>query len=108
MFGVVSYSVSRRVREIGIRMAIGARRRDVRRQVVRQGLWMALAGAAAGLLATTLSSRLLESLLFGVRAGDVRVLATVTVAVLAAATAAAYLPARRASLLDPLQALRHE
>ncbi len=108
IFGVLSYAVSRRVREIGIRMALGARRRDVRRQVVRQGMTVALGGAAAGLVATILSSRLLESLLFGVEAGDVRVLAAVLLIVLAAAGIAAYLPARRASLLDPLHALRHE
>ena len=108
IFGVLSYAVSRRVREIGIRMALGARRRDVRRQVVRRGMGMALAGASVGLAATVLASRLLESLLFGVAAGDVRVLAAVLLSILAAAGVAAYLPARRASLLDPLRALRHE
>ncbi len=108
IFGVLSYAVSRRIREIGIRMALGARRQDIRRQVVGQGMRVAIVGAAIGLGATVLSSRLLESLLFGVSASDVRVLAAVLLVVLAAACAAAYLPARRASLLDPLKALRHE
>ena len=108
IFGVLSYAVSRQVREVGIRMALGARRLDVLSRVVRQGMTLALAGAGIGLVGTFLSSRLLENLLFGVTASDVRVLGAVVASVLAAAFVAAYLPARRASRLDPLKALRYE
>lgn len=108
VFGVLSYGVSRRTREIGIRMALGAQGHDVRRQVVRQGLAIALAGAAIGLVATFAAARLVESLLYGVGAGDPWIRLGVLAAVLLAAGLAAYLPARRASRLDPLRALRHE
>ena len=112
IFGVLSYSVSHRVREIGIRMAVGARGRDVRRQVVGQGLGMAVFGATLGLAATVaatvLGASYLDELLYGVAPRDAGVLATVVLTVLLSCALAAYLPARRASRLDPLVALRHE
>ncbi|MDA8017571.1 MAG: ABC transporter permease [Thermoanaerobaculia bacterium] len=108
IFGVLTYSVSHRVREIGIRMAVGARGSDVLRQVVGQGLALAMAGAAIGLATTLLAASYLETLLYGVAARDLGVLAVVLAVVFFASTCAAYLPARRASRLDPLTALRHE
>lgn len=108
LFGVLSYAVSCRVREMGIRQALGARRRDILGQVLGQGARVASAGIAAGLLGTFFASKLLRSLLYGVGTGDVRILAAVVLTVLAAALGAAYLPARRAAALDPLRALRHE
>jgi predicted permease len=108
IFGLLSHAVSLRVREIGIRMAVGARAADVRRQVVGEGLRMALLGAAVGLLATLAAGRFLDSLLYGVSATEPWVMAAVTVVAVASSAAAAYLPARRAARLDPLDALRYE
>ncbi|MEM7584196.1 MAG: ADOP family duplicated permease [Acidobacteriota bacterium] len=108
IFGVFTYRVSRRVREVGIRMALGARRRDVFRLIVGQGMMLTLIGIAIGLVGALWSSPLLESLLYGVQPRDLRVLAGVVAVVLLAAFAAAYLPARRASRFDPLVALRHD
>ena len=105
---MLSYAVSCRVREIGIRQALGAQRRDILGQVLGQGARVASAGVAAGLLGTFFASKLLESLVYGVGTGDVRILAAVVLTVLAASLGAAYLPARRAAALDPLRALRHE
>lgn len=108
IFGVLSYAVSRRTREIGIRMALGARRQDVLAQIVTRGLRVAGFGILVGLGGTFAARPLLDNLLFGVSAGNVGVLAMVVLVVTGAALAAAYLPARRASLLDPLKALRHD
>ena len=108
LYGVVSHSTRQRTREIGVRMALGARPRDISRLVFRESFALAAAGAAIGLAGAAASGRLLSSLLFGVRPGD-----PVTVAASAAALAlvglgAALAPARRASRLDPLVALRDE
>ncbi len=108
IFGVLSYAVSRRVREVGIRMALGARRGDVLRQILGYGITIAGVGVGLGLLATLWSSRLLENLLFGVAPHDIRVLGAVAAVIIAATLLASYLPARRAAGLDPLTALRHE
>ena len=108
MYGTISYVVSRRTREIGIRMALGAQAADVRRMVVRQGGRVALVGVAIGLVAALLSARWLESLLFEVRARDPLVFATVSVVMVAVALLASYLPARRASAVNPVEAIRVE
>jgi hypothetical protein len=108
IYGTISYVVSRRTREIGIRMALGARAADVRRMVVAQGGRVALVGVAIGLVAAVFSARSLESLLFEVQARDPIVFAAVAVAMLGVALFASYLPARRASAVDPVEAIRME
>ncbi|HVT57969.1 MAG TPA: ABC transporter permease [Thermoanaerobaculia bacterium] len=106
MYGVLAYSIGQRRREIGVRMAIGARPPDVIGLVVRQGMLPVLWGAAAGLAAGLAGARLIRSLLFGVGAADPAALAGATLLLLAVALAAAYVPARRAAALDPTSALR--
>jgi predicted permease len=108
IYGTISYVVSRRTREIGIRMALGARAADVRRMVVTQAGRIALIGVAVGLVAAVVSARSLESLLFQVQARDPLVFAAVAVVMLAVALLAGYLPARRASAVDPVEAIRVE
>jgi ABC-type antimicrobial peptide transport system permease subunit len=108
IYGVISYSVSQRTREIGIRMAIGAQHRDVSRMVVRHGLTLTAAGAAAGLAGALALSQLCKSQLFGVQPSDPVTLVTVLVVMGLVATAAAWLPARRAARVDPIIALRRE
>jgi macrolide transport system ATP-binding/permease protein len=106
LYGVMSYSVSQRTREIGIRMALGARRQDVRRMVVRQGVLLALGGIVAGLAAAFGLARLVTSLLFGVTGADPVTFALVPIVLLMVAFAASSLPAWRASRVDPVEALR--
>ncbi|HET7552124.1 MAG TPA: ABC transporter permease [Gemmatimonadaceae bacterium] len=108
IYGVIAYLVSQRRREIGVRMALGATARDVRGMVVRQGLVLAALGAGAGLVAALALSRLMASLLYGVGANDLTTFAAVLVALLGVAALASYLPARRASAIDPTEALREE
>lgn len=108
IFGLLRHAVSLRVREIGVRKALGARRADVRRQVVGEGVRLAAAGCVAGLAVVLAGGRLLESFLYGVDPGSPWVLAAVSAAVLFAAVAASWLPARRAARLEPAEALRHE
>ena len=108
IFGVLSYSVSQRFREIGIRMALGAQARDVLRLIVGHGMRLAAAGAVAGAVASLVITRWMSSLLFGVSATDPVTFTSAILVVTLAASLAAYLPARRALRVDPMVVLRHE
>jgi macrolide transport system ATP-binding/permease protein len=108
LYGTTSYSVARRTSEIGIRMALGARRGTVVWMVLRHVLMLAIVGMEFALPAALGTSRLIECLLFGVKPGDPWVLAAAVAILLSAAFAAAYIPARKASKTDPMAALRHE
>ena len=108
IFGVMSYSASQRTQEIGIRMALGAGRRDVLRLILGQGMKLALLGLGLGVVAALPLMRLMSSLLFSVSATDPVTFACVTILLLSAALAACYIPARRAMRVDPMAALRHE
>lgn len=108
LYGVVSYSVGQRTHEIGIRMALGAQRRDVLREVLGAGGRMALVGIALGLAAAFGLTRLMSAMLFGVSATDPITFAAVVLILLAVALAACWIPARRAMRVDPMVALRHE
>jgi putative ABC transport system permease protein len=108
VYGVVAFVVSRRTREVGIRMALGARAADVLRLVLRQGMAPVLIGLAAGLVASLALGRLSAGLLFGVPPHDPPTLAAAAAVLTAAALLACALPARRAARIDPAQALRDE
>jgi putative ABC transport system permease protein len=108
IYGVTSYAVSRRTREIGIRIALGADRSSVLTLMLRHGLTLALAGVALGTLAAAFASRLIESLLFGIRALDPLTFVSAAGLFTVVTLVASYLPARRAARVDPMVALRNE
>jgi len=108
IYGVISYSVSQRTREIGIRMALGAQRNTLTALFVRQGLLLTGIGIACGLVIAFVAMRLMSSLLFNVSPVDPITYAIITAGVLATAWLACYLPSRRAATVNPVSALRAE
>jgi predicted permease len=108
IFGIISYSVSQRTQEMAIRIALGARRRDVMQLVVGEGLRFTIAGLAVGIVAALLLGQLIASFLYGVHASDPLTFVSVSLLMLGVAVLAAFIPARRATRVDPMVALRRE
>lgn len=108
IYGVMSYSIAQRDREIGVRMALGAGRATIRNLFLRQGMLLAIIGVSIGVGAAFGLARFIASLLFGVTTGDPIVFLSVPLLLLSAALLAVWLPARRAMRIDPMQALRSE
>jgi putative ABC transport system permease protein len=108
LFGVISYSVSQRTHEIGLRVALGAQKGDVLRMILGQGIRLALFGVAVGLAAALGLARFLSSLLYGIKPTDLLTFIAVPLVLVAVALLACYIPARRAANVDPMVALRHE
>ncbi|HEY0321339.1 MAG TPA: ABC transporter permease [Pyrinomonadaceae bacterium] len=108
IFGIVSFNVSQRTREIGIRTALGAQRTDVLKLIIKQGMRLAVIGVVVGLLASVAVTRLLASLLYGISATDTVTFMGVALLIIIIALVASYIPARRATRVDPMTALRYE
>ena len=108
LYGVLAYAVGQRTREIGIRLALGAKRGEVLRMIMTQAGRLAISGVALGLGAALLASRVLRSQLFEIAPTDVFTYAVVGAGLLIVALVASWIPARRASRIDPLAALRHD
>jgi len=108
LYGVMSYMVVRRTNEIGIRMALGARRGDVLSMILKETLELVLAGTVIGVPVALMTTRLIANRLFGVSAGDPITIGGVVLLVYVVAALAGFLPAQRASRVDPLVALRYE
>jgi putative ABC transport system permease protein len=108
LYSVMAYIVSQRTREVGIRMALGADRRHVLKMITKQGMWLAGVGVVIGVLLALVLVRVVSSLLIGVSGYDVKIFVIVPVLLAAVALVACYLPARRATKVDPLKALRYE
>jgi len=108
IYGVLSYAVTQRTNEIGVRMALGATSGEILLSFGRRGLGLVLCGLAIGLVLAAIASRLLTTLLYGFRPDYIATVAAVSLILGAVATLACFVPARRASLIDPIIALRHE
>jgi ABC-type antimicrobial peptide transport system permease subunit len=108
LFGLMSYNVSRRTREIGIRMAMGARRQEVLGLVLRESMLLVTVGIGIGLAAALAAGRLVTSQLFGLEPTDIPTIATAIFVMVTVSAIAGYLPARRAARVDPMVALRYE
>jgi ABC-type antimicrobial peptide transport system permease subunit len=108
IYGVISYLVAQRTREMGIRLALGAQRHDLLKLVLGQGVRLTMIGVAAGLTLALALTRFLSSMLYGVSAADPITFTTIALLFAGLALTASYLPARRAMKVDPLTALRHE
>ena len=108
IYGVMSYAVTQRTQEIGIRIALGARTSDVLRLIVGRGMMLALIGIVVGLLASLALTRLMEGILFGVSPTDSQTFAVIALLLSGVALLACCIPARRATKVDPLVALRHQ
>jgi predicted permease len=108
LYGVISYSVGQRTREIGVRMALGAQRSSVYQLILKEAAWLSIVGVVGGVLSSLAATTLLRSLLFGVSRWDVGTFFSVTCLLLASALFSSYIPARRAASIDPTEALRSE
>jgi macrolide transport system ATP-binding/permease protein len=108
LYGVIAYSVSRRTREIGVRMALGAQRSSVYQLIMREAAWLTAVGIAGGLVCSVGVATLMRSLLFQTRSWDAGTLLTVAILLATSALVACYVPARRAAKVDPMEALRYE
>jgi putative ABC transport system permease protein len=108
VYGLIAYAVAQRTREIGIRVSLGARPAQVVHEILAQGLRLCLAGTTLGLVGAFFLARFLRSLLFGISASDGPTILVVVVTMTAVVVAATYLPAMRASRIDPMLALRQE
>jgi putative ABC transport system permease protein len=108
LYGMISFAVGQRRHEIGIRLALGARRRQVIAMVMRDASWLLVVGIAVGAIVSVITGRSAATLLFGLTPRDVPTLSAACLLLVAVAGVASYLPARSASRLDPLAALRHE
>jgi len=108
LYGVIAYSVGRRTREIGVRMALGAQRGSVYQLIMKEAAWLTGLGIAGGLACSVGAAILIRGLLFGVRSWDAATLVSVSLVLAVFALLASYIPARRAAQVDPMVALRYE